>query len=175
MHHSGDIIALREVPVISGQTRYRKHFGRCFDRVRCCDESHTHAFFMRPSLSSSTLCNISDQASLSLQDAERIDIVYSICGSNRKEELLRSLTSLAVLISAAEAADFSTTLVYNVHLITDGSIGFGDMPAIALAKACYYLHEPNSRATPLFAPCSTQRLYLHEHVDFNDVDQVYNN
>ena len=101
-----------------------------------------------------------------------MDIVYSLCGTNRKEELLRSLTSLAVLISAAEAADSSTAFMYNVHLITDSRIGSGDMPALLLATACFYLHEPNSRAAPLFAPCSTQRLYLHEHVEFDNVEQV---
>lgn len=64
-----------------------------------------------------------------------MDIVYSLCGNNGKEELLRSLISLATLITAAEAADSSTILVYNVHLITDGSIGFGDLPPMLLSTA----------------------------------------
>lgn len=104
----------------------------------------------------------------------KLDIVYSLCGSTRKEELLRSLTSLATLITAADSADSSTILVYNVHLITDGSIGFGDLPPILLATACFSLHESTSWAAPLFAPCSTQRLYLHELEGFDNVDLVCN-
>lgn len=36
----------------------------------------------------------------------------------------------------------------------------------------FVLHSPSSMAAPLFAPCSTQRLYLHEHPDFDGIDDV---
>ena len=33
-------------------------------------------------------------------------------------------------------------------------------------------HSLHSGASELFAPCSTQRLYLHEHVDFDGINEV---
>lgn len=33
-------------------------------------------------------------------------------------------------------------------------------------------HAPKADAPHLFKPCSTQRLYLHEHPDFNDISEV---
>ena len=36
----------------------------------------------------------------------------------------------------------------------------------------FILHSPNPIAAPLFAPCSTQRLYLHEHPDFTGINDV---
>lgn len=100
-------------------------------------------------------------------------IVYSLCGSNRKEELLRSIGSL-IMLTKATAVGKNPSATYHIHVITDGGIPLQGFPYVNGTGLCYHLHKPNQNAAPLFAPCSTQRLYLHEHEDFLNIRQVRN-
>lgn len=69
--------------------------------------------------------------------------------------------------------DERQTVGYHVHIITDGGITVRDISMLQQSPLfCYFLHRPNPRAAPLFAPCSTQRLYLHEHDGFRQISEV---
>ena len=55
----------------------------------------------------------------------------------------------------------------------DGGLKKDDLQVLEKSSSfLFVLHSPNSIAAPLFAPCSTQRLYLHEHPDFDGIDDV---
>ena len=55
----------------------------------------------------------------------------------------------------------------------DGGLRKDDLQGLEKSSSfVFVLHSPNSIAAPLFAPCSTQRLYLHEHPDFDGIDDV---
>ena len=140
------------------------------------------------------------------------DIVYSACGTARKDEFMLSLKSMQLMALSSPESEHS---LYRVHIITGemymicsivhGPYALHDsMPRFTSGRAClsasigeadacnadgglkkddlqvleksstflFVLHSPNSIAAPLFAPCSTQRLYLHEHPDFDGIDDV---
>lgn len=120
------------------------------------------------------ICDSEHNVLCQVQDAYVFDLVYSLCGNKRKDELLRSIHSLLLLIGATEDIDRSseTQALYRVHIITDGSVTPRDFSASQLDRVCYLFHKPVSKAASLFAPCSTQRLYLHEHPDFENVHEV---
>ena len=99
----------------------------------------------------------------------RIDVAYSICGRQRLDEFLRSLTSLLLFATLPHSPPDKPGL--HIHVITD--------VAASVRKALpgaddvhYHLHKPDQSAATLFAPCSTQRLYLHSHPGFKDIDEV---
>lgn len=94
-------------------------------------------------------------------------IVYSVCGRNRLEELLRSVTSLILLATLGQPA---VQPMLHIHILSDGAVRAASLPRSPSAR--YHVHQPALQAAVLFAPCSTQRLYLHEHPAFQDVDQV---
>lgn len=55
----------------------------------------------------------------------------------------------------------------------DGGLKKEDLQGLESSSIfLFILHSPNPIAAPLFAPCSTQRLYLHEHVDFEGISDV---
>ena len=55
----------------------------------------------------------------------------------------------------------------------DGGLKKDDLQVLEKSSTfLFVLHSPNSIAAPLFAPCSTQRMYLHEHPDFDGIDDV---
>lgn len=133
-------------------------------------------FFFESEIRTGRYSSLSIRAAFVSQahDEYVFEIVYSLCGGNRKEELIRSIQSLLLLITATEETDRSIQLhvLYRIHIITDGSITTEDLPGIQPTKVCYRFHKPNSKAATLFAPCSTQRLYLHEHPGFSDAHEV---
>ena len=60
-----------------------------------------------------------------------------------------------------------------VACYADGGLKKDDLQVLEKSSTfLFVLHSPNSIAAPLFAPCSTQRLYLHEHPDFDGIDDV---
>ena len=55
----------------------------------------------------------------------------------------------------------------------DGGLKKEDLQGLEKSSIfLFILHSPNPIAAPLFAPCSTQRLYLHEHADFEGISDV---
>ena len=101
-------------------------------------------------------------------------MVYAVCGANRKAELIHSINSL--LLFATAAAKAKPAAIHHVHIISDGGILARDLPRPhKRGFFCYSLHQPTPHAAPLFAPCSTQRLYLHEHTAFADIAEVSHN
>ncbi len=55
----------------------------------------------------------------------------------------------------------------------DGGLKTEDLQGLEKSSIfLFILHSPNPIAAPLFAPCSTQRLYLHEHADFDGIGDV---
>ena len=93
-------------------------------------------------------------------------VVSSACGHKVVEQLLRSLTSLILLTTLGQPA----VQQMNVHIISDGAVSPQNLPRSPNLR--YSVHPPTLQATELFAPCSTQRLYLHEHPDFLELDRV---
>ena len=60
-----------------------------------------------------------------------------------------------------------------VALSADGGLKKEDLQGLEKSSIfLFILHSPNPIAAPLFAPCSTQRLYLHEHADFEGINDV---
>jgi len=58
-------------------------------------------------------------------------------------------------------------------LLADGGLKKEDLAGLERSSIfVFILHSPNPIAAPLFAPCSTQRLYLHEHADFEQIGDV---
>ena len=93
--------------------------------------------------------------------------MYTACGRKRVEELLRSVTSLIILSTLGQPA---VQPMLNVHIISDGAVSLMNLPRSSSAQ--YHLHQPAPQAADLFLPCSSQRLYLHEHPQFQDIDRV---
>ena len=55
----------------------------------------------------------------------------------------------------------------------DGGLKKEDLQGLERSSIfLFILHSPNPIAAPLFAPCSTQRLYLHEYADFEGISDV---
>ena len=101
----------------------------------------------------------------------RLDVAYSVCGRQRLDEFLRSLTSLLLFASLPHPSPNQGEL--HVHVITDVAASVRRIVPEA-DSVHYHLHKPDHSAAVLFAPCSTQRLYLHSHPGFKDVDEVTN-
>ena len=99
--------------------------------------------------------------------AQIFHIVYSVCGRNRLGELLRSLTSLILLATLGQPA---VQPLLHIHILSDGAVSAASLPRSPSAR--YHVHQPALQAAALFAPCSTQRLYLHDHPAFHEVDRV---
>lgn len=151
----------------------------CFARIMSLEPENWHGynlFLFESEIRTGRYSSLSIRAAFDSQthDEYVFEIVYSLCGGNRKEELLRSIQSLLLLITATGETDRSIQLhaLYRIHIITDGSITTEDLPEVQPTKVCYRFHKPNSKAATLFAPCSTQRLYLHEHPGFSDAHEV---
>ena len=99
---------------------------------------------------------------------KRIDVVYSVCGRSRIQEFVRSLTSL-LLFTALPRPD--PQLHLHCHILSDNAAAVrSELPRPNTVQ--YHFHKPDEKAAALFAPCSTQRLYLHTHPGFKGIDQV---
>lgn len=62
---------------------------------------------------------------------------------------------------------------FRYMLCADGGLKKEDLQGLQKSSIfVFILHSPNPIAAPLFAPCSTQRLYLHEHADFGGIGDV---
>ncbi len=63
--------------------------------------------------------------------------------------------------------------IANMADSADGGLKKEDLQGLEKSSIfLFILHSPNPIAAPLFAPCSTQRLYLHEHADFEGIGDV---
>lgn len=99
--------------------------------------------------------------------AQSLHIVYTACGHSRLEELLRSVTSLILLTTLGQPAVQPSL---HIHILSDGAVKAESLPKSPSVR--YLVHQPAAQAADLFAPCSTQRMYLHEHPAFQEVDRV---
>lgn len=103
-------------------------------------------------------------------DEEAMHLVYAVCGKDVKQEFLTSLTSfyLFAISSLLHSPSF-----YHVHVVSDGSVVKQDLAFLrpnAHFKAS--IHPPYRHSVELFKLCSTERIYLHEHEDFRNMDEV---
>lgn len=100
-------------------------------------------------------------------------IVYSACGPAVKEELLVSIRSLHIHAVSGLARG---PAYYHVHVLTDGSDGSATLDDLFFLQPPehfrFSMHPSYPNATQLFKLCSTERIYLHQHVDFQDLDMV---
>ena len=92
--------------------------------------------------------------------------MYTACGHRVVEQLLRSITSLILLTTLGQP---SVQPLLNIHILSDGAVSTEILPRSSNAR--YHVH-PAQQATELFAPCATQRLFLHEHPAFQELDRV---
>jgi UDP-xylose:glucoside alpha-1,3-xylosyltransferase len=93
-----------------------------------------------------------------------------VCGEEVKPDFLMSLKSLRLF---AVTALTRSRAYYHIHVVTDGAVTEADMAFLKPARAFKAsLHSTFPGATTLFKNCSTERIYLHQHSDFQDLDNV---
>ncbi len=101
-------------------------------------------------------------------------IVYSACGPEVKEELLVSIRSLHI---HAVSGLSRGPAYYHVHVLTDGTAGSATLDDLFFLQPPehfrFSVHPAYPNATQLFKTCSTERIYLHQHEDFQDLDMVF--
>ncbi|KAK9918360.1 hypothetical protein WJX75_003496 [Coccomyxa subellipsoidea] len=103
-------------------------------------------------------------------DEEAMHLVYAVCGKDVKLEFLTSLTSFYLF---AISSLLHSPLYYHIHVVSDGLVVKQDLAFLrpsAHFKAS--IHPPYSHSVELFKLCSTERIYLHEHEDFRNMDKV---
>ncbi len=97
-------------------------------------------------------------------------IVYSVCGETIKAEFLTSLKSLYLL---AISGFVRGPAYYHIHVLSDGAVAKEDLSFLRpLSNFKASVHPTFPNATMLFKTCSTERIYLHQHKDFQDLDKV---
>ena len=100
-------------------------------------------------------------------------IVYSACGPAVKDELLVSIRSLYVMAVSGLARG---PTYYHIHVLidgTEGSVGLDDLFFLQPAEHFRFSTHPTfPGAMQLFKTCSTERIYLHQHADFLELDLV---
>ena len=112
---------------------------------------------------------MSEQAAL-FKDEEARHIVYAVCGETVKPEFLMSLKSLYLFAVSSFVRGSS---YYHIHVLSDGALQQQDLAFLrprSNFKATIHPTYPHS--TTLFKQCSTERIYLHQHADFQSLDQV---
>ena len=76
---------------------------------------------------------------------------------------------MAVCLSQPIKGDHS----YHVHVLTDGAMHPGNLSFLQpLSHFKATTHPLYHKAVQLFRPCSSERLYLHEHADFKHLEKV---
>ncbi|CAL8471657.1 g11199 [Coccomyxa elongata] len=104
------------------------------------------------------------------KDVEAMHIVYTVCGETVKPEFLMSLKSLYLFAVSSFVRGPS---FYHIHVLSDGVMQQQDLAFLrprSNFKTTIHPTYPNS--TTLFKQCSTERIYLHQHADFQGLDQV---
>lgn len=99
-----------------------------------------------------------------------MQIVYSACGDSVKPEFLVSLKSLYLF---AVSSLTRGPAYYHIHVLSDGAVTHADL-AFLKPRSNFRasLHSTYPGATTLFKKCSTERIYLHQHQDFQNIDKV---
>ncbi len=97
-------------------------------------------------------------------------IVYSACGETVKSEFFMSLKSLYLF---AVSGFVREPAYYHIHVLSDGAVSKEDLAFLRpLSNFKASVHPKFPGATTLFKLCSTERMYLHQHADFKDLDKV---
>ena len=110
------------------------------------------------------------QQAAKFMDEEAMHIVYTVCGEIVKPEFLMSLKSLYLFAVSGFVRKQS---YYHIHVLSDGTMDTRDMAFLRpLSNFKASVHPLFPGATMLFKPCSTERIYLHQHTDFDKLDQV---
>lgn len=114
-------------------------------------------------------CVVHDQAKL-FKDAEAMHIVYAVCGEAVISEFLMSLKSLYLFAGSGLVRG---PAYYHIHVLSDGAVTSHDMAFLRpLSHFKVSVHPTYPNSTMLFKQCSTERIYLHQHTDFMDLDKV---
>ena len=109
------------------------------------------------------------QAAL-FNDVEAMHIVYAVCGAAVKPDFLMSLKSLYLF---AVSGLVRGPAYYHIHVLSEGTVlqqELAFLRPLSHFKASVHATHPGS--TTLFKQCSTERMYLHQHTDFKDLDKV---
>ncbi len=97
-------------------------------------------------------------------------IVYTACGESAKADVLLSVKTLWLFASLSQTRG---KLYYHIHVLTDGAMTPDDLSF--LRPSSHYqasVHPLFHGSAYLFRPCSSERLYMHEHADFQHIDKV---
>ncbi|EIE21821.1 hypothetical protein COCSUDRAFT_56271 [Coccomyxa subellipsoidea C-169] len=104
------------------------------------------------------------------KDAQAMHLVYSACGETVKSEFFMSLKSLYLF---AVSGFVREPAYYHIHVLSDGAVSKEDLASLRpLSNFKASVHPKFPGATTLFKLCSTERMYLHQHADFKDLDKV---
>jgi UDP-xylose:glucoside alpha-1,3-xylosyltransferase len=97
-------------------------------------------------------------------------IVYAVCGNEVKPDFFMSLKSLHLFGLSGLSR---MPAYYHIHVLTDGAIKEDDVVFLTpKSNFKVTLHDTCPEAITLFKNCSTERIYLHQHKDFQDLDKV---
>ena len=97
-----------------------------------------------------------------------IHVVYTVCGASRKAELFTSVKSL--LLFTGISGKYST---YIIHILADATISETDLRILQRGvDSEIVLHRLHPDSPMLLEPCMAERLYLHEHAAFQNVERV---
>ena len=97
-------------------------------------------------------------------------IVYTACGDHAKDDVLMSLKTLWLFASLSQTRG---KRYYHIHVLTDGAMAPNDLAF--LRPSSHYqasVHSLFPSSVNLFRPCSSERLYMHQHADFQHLDKV---
>ncbi len=112
---------------------------------------------------------MSEQAA-KFKDEEAMHIVYTVCGETVKPEFLMSLKSLYLFAVSSFVRGPS---FYHIHVLSDGVMQPQDLAFLQPhSNFKTTIHSTYPDSTTLFKQCSTERIYLHQHADFQGLDQV---
>ena len=103
-------------------------------------------------------------------DEEAVHLVYAVCSKDVQQEFLTSLTSFYLY---ATSRVLHSPAFYHYHVVADGSVVQQDLAF--LRPSSHFktsIHPPYRHSVKLFKLCSTERIYLHEHEDFRNMDKV---
>ena len=106
----------------------------------------------------------------SFKEEEAMHVIYTVCGGQAKRDVLASVKTLWLFASLSLSRGKH---YYHIHVLTDGSMTLDDLsflqPSSHFKASTHPLH---SGSVYLFRPCSSERLYMHEHAELKDVDKV---
>ena len=106
----------------------------------------------------------------SFKEEEAMHVIYTACGDHAKGNVLVSVKTLWLFASLSLSRGWH---YYHIHVLTDGAMTPADLSFLQPSshfKAS--IHPLNPTSAHLFRLCSSERLYMHEHVELTHVDKV---